>query len=51
MGGLALRNAEELLPDDSKRRTVVFEVTGWWIQHQGKGSWLSLMEGMILEVK
>ena len=50
-GGLAWTNADALLPDDQRRRVVVFEVTGWWIQHQGEGMWMSILDGTILEVK
>ena len=50
-GGLGWINAEAFLPDDSRRRTVVFEVTEQWIQHHEKGSWLNLLRGTIREVR
>ena len=50
IGGIVFTNENGVLPDDGRRRTIVFEVTGQWIQQREEGLWANLLDGFILEV-
>jgi len=51
VGGLSWTNADDFLPDDGQRRTVVFEVTSQDIEYQGDHSWIHILQGTIREAR